>query len=265
MAAVNSVTSDSDYLKVTTEKSTDNALDKDAFMNLLVTQMKYQDPLNPMDNQQMMAQLAQFSAVEQMMNVAQTVEKQLANSMIGKYVSYQYDNTETGQTEYLVGKVDYVKTSGGDILLGIEDKEIAVKDVQQVIDSANIQSNTSAFELIGKTVQGVLTQKDDSGLDEEVVIEGEVLGIRMKDEVPFLVIGTGTNKVEIDFNDVQNIVEKPTITGRKISATFTNEEGIEETITGIAEYIKIAKAGTYVYVEGQFIEFENIETVENKQ
>ena len=263
MAAVNSVTSDSDYLKVTTERTTDSALDKDAFMNLLVTQMKYQDPLNPMDNQQMMAQLAQFSAVEQMMNVAQTVEKQLANGMIGKHVSYQYDNTETGQTEYLVGKVDYVKTSNGDILLGIGDKEIGVKDVQQVIDSANINSNTSAFELISKTVQGVITQKDSAGVNEDVVIEGEVLGIRMKDQTPYLIIGTGESKVEIDFNNVQNIVEKPTITGRKISASMIDEEGNEQTVTGIAEYIKITKSGTYVYVDGKFVEFEDIEIVEN--
>jgi flagellar basal-body rod modification protein FlgD len=264
MAAVNLVTSESDYLKVSAERTTQSALDKDAFMNLLVTQMKYQDPLNPMDNQEMMAQLAQFTAVEQMMNVAQTVEKQLANGMIGKHVSYQYDNTETGETEYLVGKVDYVKTSGGDTLLGIGDHEIGVKDVLQVIDSANIQSNTSAYELIGKTVQGLITQKNAEGVEEDVVIEGEVQGIRMKDEVPFLVIGTGTNKVEIDFNDVQNIVEKPTITGRKISATLTGEDGNEQTVTGIAEYIKITKAGTYVYVDGKFVEFEDIETVENQ-
>lgn len=264
MAVVNLVTSESDYLKVSTERTTQSALDKDAFMNLLVTQMKYQDPLNPMDNQQMMAQLAQFTAVEQMMNVAQTVEKQLANGMLGKHVSYQYDNTETGQTEYLVGKVDYVKTSGGETLLGIGDKEIGIKSVLQVIDSANIQSNTSAFELIGKTVQGVITQKDASGIEEDVVIEGEVQGIRMKDEVPFLVIGTGTSKVEIDFNDVQNIVEKPTITGRRITATLTDEDGNEQTVTGIAEYIKITKSGTYVYVDGKFVEFEDIETVENQ-
>jgi flagellar basal-body rod modification protein FlgD len=47
-----------------------NALGKDDFLKLLVMQMQYQDPLQPMDNTQFVAQLAQFSALEQMTNVA---------------------------------------------------------------------------------------------------------------------------------------------------------------------------------------------------
>jgi len=44
-------------------------LDKDAFMHLMVTQLKYQDPLNPSDNQQMAAQMAQFSSLEALQNM----------------------------------------------------------------------------------------------------------------------------------------------------------------------------------------------------
>ena len=47
-----------------------NELDKDAFLSLLVTQMQYQDPLSPMDNTEYLAQLAQYSSLEQMTNVA---------------------------------------------------------------------------------------------------------------------------------------------------------------------------------------------------
>ena len=47
-----------------------DTLGKDAFLQLLVTQMRYQDPLDPMDNGEYLAQLAQFSALEQMTNVA---------------------------------------------------------------------------------------------------------------------------------------------------------------------------------------------------
>ena len=73
MSTINSVvSSDSDYLKVQEAVKSQSEMDKDAFINLLVTQMKYQDPLEPMDNSEMLAQLAQFTALEQMMNVAQT-------------------------------------------------------------------------------------------------------------------------------------------------------------------------------------------------
>ncbi|WP_069997456.1 flagellar hook assembly protein FlgD [Cellulosilyticum sp. I15G10I2] len=264
MSNVNLVTGDSDYLKVTSDRTTKQELDKDAFMNLLVTQMKYQDPLNPMDNQQMMAQLAQFSALEQMTNVAQTVEKQFANGMIGKHVSYQYTDSDTGQTQYLIGKVDYVKINSGETLIGIGDKEIKVKDVKQVLDPAVIQANTSAFELIEKTIQGLTKEKNSQGAEEEVIVEGEVLGVKMKDEQPYLIIGTGEGLIEIDFNNVQNIVDKPTITGRIVTATIKDESGEEQTIQGLAEYIKIKKEGTYVYVDGQFIAFEDIHTIANK-
>lgn len=51
-----------------------STLGKDDFMNLLVTQLRYQDPLAPQDNSQMAAQMAQFSSLESMQNVQKAVE-----------------------------------------------------------------------------------------------------------------------------------------------------------------------------------------------
>jgi flagellar hook assembly protein FlgD len=45
------------------------AMGKDQFVQLLVTEMKNQDPMNPMDGKELAAQLAQFSSVEQLMNI----------------------------------------------------------------------------------------------------------------------------------------------------------------------------------------------------
>ena len=119
----NVVSANSDYLATSGSSSTTKSdeLGKDQFMQLLVTQMKYQDPLNPMDNQEMLAQLAQFTALEQMMIVAQASQKQLANGMVGKYVEYLYKDTAAGTSTYEVGKVDYVKLNGDTPMLGIGD------------------------------------------------------------------------------------------------------------------------------------------------
>ncbi|KUJ95572.1 MAG: flagellar basal-body rod modification protein FlgD [Desulfonauticus sp.] len=62
-------------LEAANYKATGNnsALDKDAFLRLLVTQLENQDPLNPMDDKEFIAQLAQFSSLEQMNNIAEGI------------------------------------------------------------------------------------------------------------------------------------------------------------------------------------------------
>jgi flagellar basal-body rod modification protein FlgD len=55
--------------------SHNNDLDKDAFLRLLTTQLANQDPLNPIEDREFIAQLAQFSSLEQMQNLNKNVEK----------------------------------------------------------------------------------------------------------------------------------------------------------------------------------------------
>lgn len=87
----------------TTEKSTSSdssdrlAMNKDDFLLLLIESLKNQDPMSPMDTQEMMSQMAQLTTVEQITNMSSTVDKlagavvgsQLdqASSMLGKKVS----------------------------------------------------------------------------------------------------------------------------------------------------------------------------------
>lgn len=61
--------------------SAGGAMGKDQFVKLLVAQMTHQDPLNPMDSTQMAAQLAQFSSVEQLMNISSKLDAQTNGSL----------------------------------------------------------------------------------------------------------------------------------------------------------------------------------------
>ena len=54
-----------------------SSLDRDAFLELLVTQLENQDPLNAMDDKKFIAQLAQFSSLEQMTNVSEGIDKMI--------------------------------------------------------------------------------------------------------------------------------------------------------------------------------------------
>src|SRR5580765_5668840 len=67
-------------------------LNKDDFLRLLVTQLKYQDPLSPTDNQQFMAQMAQFSTVEGINNVESSLASLQGVSLIGRQVTYTADD-----------------------------------------------------------------------------------------------------------------------------------------------------------------------------
>src|SRR4051794_6812639 len=61
-------------------------LGEQAFLKLLVTQLTNQDPLQPQDNSQFLAQLAQFSTVEGVNNVAASQQKLQASNLLGKTV-----------------------------------------------------------------------------------------------------------------------------------------------------------------------------------
>jgi flagellar basal-body rod modification protein FlgD len=93
------------------------SLGKDDFIKLLVAQLKHQDPMNPQDGTQMATQLAQFSSVEQLMNINQTLSGQsntnaglataLENStaigLIGKNVSIANDAFTVGGADPVPG------------------------------------------------------------------------------------------------------------------------------------------------------------------
>ena len=106
-----------------------SGLDKEAFLQLLIAQMQYQDPLEPMDNTEYISQLATFSTLEEMQNMRATTEYGYANNLVGKYVII---NTDTGTVH---GKVDYVMHEKGNIFLAVNDGLYSLEDLDTVADS----------------------------------------------------------------------------------------------------------------------------------
>jgi flagellar basal-body rod modification protein FlgD len=95
-------------------KHNKNEMGKDDFVKLMSAQLKYQDPMSPLKNEEMAAQLAQFSALEQMMNVNQNLEKMtagqkpqeniIAASLIGKRIQ-----TDTSRLQMTKGGTPEIK------------------------------------------------------------------------------------------------------------------------------------------------------------
>ena len=118
-------------------KTNKNELGKDAFLQLLVTQMKYQDPLNPSSNTEYIAQLATFSQLEQMQNLGSITTNSQAFSLVGKNVIVK-TQSESGQTFYTSGKVDFVNMSGGKTQMSVNGSIYSIDQLDSVIDDRYI-------------------------------------------------------------------------------------------------------------------------------
>lgn len=117
-----------------TEKTAPQGYDKDSFLQLLVAQMKYQDPLEPTSNTEYISQYATFSQVEQLQNMASTMELSRASGYVGKVV--QISSTDTkGETEIVEGKVDYIKYENNKAYVSIGGELYSADNITAVIDT----------------------------------------------------------------------------------------------------------------------------------
>jgi len=108
---------------------------------LLVTQLQNQNPLEPMTNQEMAAQLAQFSQLQQLetlnrsfSGVLASVQRNYASSLIGKEVSFEA-TAENGATETTTGTVTEVSLGDeGEIVLSVGNQKVNLSDVTSIRD-----------------------------------------------------------------------------------------------------------------------------------
>ena len=130
-------TTSQNSLKNQSKKSTDG-MDKDAFLQLLVAQMQYQDPTS---NTEYISQYAQFSQVEQIQNMAASTDLSRASSLVGEHVYIKTRNS-AGVENLKYGKVDYVVYENNKAYLSIEESLYSLhcgghrKDFKQVRGAA---------------------------------------------------------------------------------------------------------------------------------
>lgn len=157
----------------TSSKTTAKAggeLDKEAFLQLLVAQMQYQDPLEPTDNTEYISQLATFSQLEETQNLNQTMTEDAAYNLVGKQVIMKVTNSQTGETSYASGMVDYVLRQNGGVYLSINDSLYSIEDLDTVADgdyyTASILAKTFSDEVAALPSVDQLTLSDEAKLSE---------------------------------------------------------------------------------------------------
>jgi flagellar basal-body rod modification protein FlgD len=180
-------------------------LDKDSFLTLLVTQLRNQDPMNPLQPYEFAAQLAQFTSVEQLTQLndamaAQEVSLQTANllgktsfsaALIGRYVlagGNQVTIPASGAGEVVVD----VGAAGGNAKLRLLDEngtEVAARDLGTI--GGGRQTLTLPADLPAGTYHYEVTVTDPSGAAVTVTpyITGTVDGVLYEDNEIVLRIG----------------------------------------------------------------------------
>lgn len=154
--AVNGIdTSMASSVAKSSDSTSNSALDKDAFLQLLVTQMRYQDPLQPTDNTEYMSQLAQFSELEAMNNLSTSYSNSQALSLVGEYVILNTTDS-SGNSTQISGLVQYVTVSNNQALLRVNDEYYTMDQFDSVVDwdyveYLNNQESTEGTETDGTT------------------------------------------------------------------------------------------------------------------
>lgn len=167
-SAVNSIASSSSGYSATSKSKTNGGdLDKEAFLNLLVTQMRYQDPMNPSDNTEYMSQLAQYSSLEAQMNISDTLEKGNSLNLVGQYVIMNTTDS-SGANAMISGLVEYATVKDGDVYLSIDNKYYPAEDLDSVVDYEYYLYLKEHANEDGTVNKGDATKPDDSDTSKEV-------------------------------------------------------------------------------------------------
>lgn len=146
-SSASSVTSLLDQSSFLQDSQSSSNLDKDDFLKLLVTQLQYQDPLNPMDDKEFVSQMAQFSSLEQLTNLNDSMEKM----------------ADVTSRQDLYGAVNYI---GKDVVA--EGNQISKTDgslstITYTIESPAKQVTVSIYDGSGNIVQSYVQGAQSAG------------------------------------------------------------------------------------------------------
>lgn len=204
-------------------RATGNAnMDKDAFFKLMLTQMKHQDPTNPLKSHEMAAQLAQFTSLEQLQNMNSTLQDMRAGqkpaesfqalSFIGKAVAGDSAKLIRGDEK---STHDFTFTLPTDVA----GAEVKVRnpsgEIVRTFKMTALKAGENKINWDGKSEQGVtqgtgeyqflVEAKDANGKKVAVKtdFQGTISGVNYTAEGPVLLIGDKT----IRMADVKKIVD----------------------------------------------------------
>ncbi len=196
-------------------------VDKQTFLKLFTTQLRYQDPLNPLDNTEFTSQLAQFSSLEQLMDI---------NTNLTNIITYQ-DSLNNALATNLIGRAvmisgERVQYNGSAVSIGYELSQPASTVTAEIITELGEHVKTINLgyrpqgegEIVwdgtdesGNPVQEgtymvELTATDEAGNPVSISsdIESRITGVQFKDNITYIVLENG---MRVPLSEIKAIKE----------------------------------------------------------
>jgi len=188
---------------------------KDDFLKLLITQLKYQDPLEPTDNKDFIAQMAQFSSLEQMTNITAGFEKLagmqesiLRESTIGQAVN-MIGKTATAVllVENITGKVG---VNSAKLLAEADETSTLIHNLSKDTVVTILAKEGTMYEVKLANGTAGYIDSDSVKVDANPRLTGVVTGMKIVDGAPNVII----NGKEIPISQIE-----------EINQTVTTEQG----------------------------------------
>ena len=190
------------------DRKTGGEMGKHDFLLLLSAQLRFQDPLNPQNDSDFAAGLAQFSALEQMQNMNNTLETMnsfQSYSLVGKFVIAE--TLIDGKATEVPGIVDSIFTSGGQTFAQIGEIVVPISSIKEVFNTDNVLTSemllTASNNLIGREVTAKMDNKEFDGVVTRVYVDKGSL---------FAQIDDGTDEPKhVPVNSIVDVREKGTV------------------------------------------------------
>jgi len=239
-------------MEAVTATNTASSIQMD-YIKILVTQLQNQNPLEPIDNNDMTSQLAQLSSLQQLESINSNFgtmnsdfakmlaasNRNYATSLLGKDVSYLSTDNLTGLTKKEMGTVGEVYDDpGGDSVLVVDQQALALEEIANSLTGMEVLYRASVggvTEFVRGTVNGV--NSDDSG-EKFLVVDGNAVSF-------------------------ESLVPESLI-GRQVSFYVTDEStGISESKTSVVTGVSDGSDGKNLFVTGRLIALGDVVSVKN--
>jgi flagellar basal-body rod modification protein FlgD len=224
------------YDTTTSSSSDPRALGEQDFLTLLVAQLRYQDPLNPMDNAEFMSQTAQFSMLEELQNMNSLIKSSAFVQKVAQaatMVGMRAQVLDPVSGELVTSPITGVTIQGGDVYFIVNEIAYRFEDIVEVYGTQEAVTNEleHALGLIGKRV----TVEDDNGIERT----GNVWAVEQEDE-----------QVYVRISDVEGRFALDSITQVSEAEGSLSAAEVAEAADLVGRYAKVERPDTGDIVEG---------------